>query len=383
MTGFNKNKVEAAIRDLQNGKFIVVFDDESRENEGDLILCGEKVTDEKINFIIKYARGLVCAPISEEIAKQFNLGLMVTDNEDKFGTAYTISVDATEGTTTGISAGDRAKTVKVLADPSKGPTDLIRPGHMFPLLAKKGGLLVRTGHTEASVDLARMAGMREVGVICEIIKDNGEMARWADLEEFAQEHDLTMVSIPDIIKYRLVKETLLEKQEEAVMQMPLGTWNVMTLRDTFKGAEYHALVKGKLDTTCPVPTWVHVGSMTDDLAACMNQMEEQGCGVILWHDCPKSELMKQMQTWTMHDANNNAQQCKQPGSFECCIMRAGMSAQMLRMLGIQQVKLLANNTAEQLMLEEYGINVTERVVLELLPRSFAQSPGKWDQPSGR
>ncbi|HER62789.1 MAG TPA: 3,4-dihydroxy-2-butanone-4-phosphate synthase, partial [Desulfobacteraceae bacterium] len=287
--------IEEVIEDIRAGKMVILVDDEDRENEGDLCMAAEAVTPEAINFMATHGRGLICLSMSPDIIEQLNLPMMVRDNKSPYGTGFTVSIEARTGVTTGISAADRARTIEAAVDPDAKPYDIISPGHVFPLRARKGGVLVRTGQTEGSVDLARLAGMRTAGIICEVMKDDGTMARMPDLEKFANKHNLKIATIADLVAYRLRMDTLVHRAAEARLPtIHAGTFRAIVYTNDVDRFEHIALVKGEIDPEKPVMVRVHSECLTGDvfgsarcdcgaqLHAAMRMVEQEGCGVILY-----------------------------------------------------------------------------------------------------
>ncbi|MCA9600220.1 MAG: 3,4-dihydroxy-2-butanone-4-phosphate synthase [Myxococcales bacterium] len=372
-------RVQQAIDDIRAGKMVILVDDEDRENEGDLTMAAEMVTPEAINFMAKFGRGLICLTLTEGQVERLELPMMQPPgkNGPPLGTAFTVSVEAAEGVTTGISAADRAHTVKVAISPEAKPSDLVTPGHVFPLRARRGGVLVRAGQTEGSLDLARLAGLTPAGVICEIMNDDGSMARMPDLEAFAREHGLRILTIADLIRYRLQKEQLVEKLHEAdiVMDRTGTTWRAMVYGATVEDRQLLVLVRGKIDAAKPVLCRMHSGSTLADtfsstvseggrhLAEAIDAIEAEGSGVVVYLP-PRCDLRHELMALTERLKSSPVAAPKPDSRAHGGTLREyGLGAQVLRELGLHRIRLLTNNPRKIAGIHGYGLEVVESVPL--------------------
>lgn len=373
--------IEEAIEDIKQGKMVILVDDEDRENEGDLTMAADLVTPEAINFMAKYGRGLICLSLTADKVEELGLPMMTTRNKSQFETAFTVSIEAAKGVTTGISAGDRATTVLAAVNPEAKPGDVVVPGHIFPLRAKEGGVLVRTGQTEGSVDLARLAGLQPFGVICEVMKDDGTMARMPDLEEFAEEHDLKIATIEDLISYRVKHESHVHRQAEADLPTAYGHFRAIAFTNDHDDYEHLALVKGEITPDEPVLVRVHSSCLTgdvlgslrcdcgDQLASAMQMVEKEGKGVILYmnQEGRGIGLANKIKAYALQDQGQDTVDANISLGFKADHRDYGIGAQILRDVGVGKMKLMTNNPKKMIGLEGYGLTVVERISIQIPP----------------
>jgi len=376
--------VEETLQAVRAGKLIIIVDDEDRENEGDLMVAAEKATPDVINFMSKEGRGLICLPLTRKRLEELQLPLMVQDNTARFQTAFTVSIDAKDGVTTGISAHDRARTVLTAVDPKTKPSDLARPGHIFPLQAKEGGVLARAGQTEAAVDLAGLAGLTPAGVICEIMNEDGTMARLPELERISAEHGLPILSIADLINYRMKHECLVKKIEEAELPTQFGDFRIVVYEDIITHENHVALVKGEIRADEPTLVRAHSQCMTgdtfgssrcdcgDQLHTAMETIEKEGLGVILYilnHEGRGIGLTNKIKAYAIQDHGLDTVEANRQLGFKPDQRDYGIGAQILVSLGVKKLRLLTNNPRKFIGLTGYGLEIVERVAIEIPPNT--------------
>ncbi|MBR3398924.1 MAG: bifunctional 3,4-dihydroxy-2-butanone-4-phosphate synthase/GTP cyclohydrolase II [Prevotella sp.] len=384
MEDFKLSSIDDAVKDFKEGKFIIVVDDEDRENEGDLICAAEKITPEMVNFMLKYARGVLCVPITMSRCQELDLPHQVTDNTSMLGTPFTITVDKLEGCSTGVSAHDRCATIRALADPTSTPQTFGRPGHINPLYAQDNGVLKRSGHTEAAIDLCKMAGLYPAGALMEIMNEDGSMARMPQLIEFAKEHQLKIITIKDLIAYRLKKDSLVEMGEMVDMPTQYGHFKMIPFRQVSNGLEHFALVKGEWKEGEPVMVRVHSSCATGDILGSMRcdcgeqlhkslqMIEKEGKGVLVYmqQEGRGIGLMNKIAAYKLQEEGLDTVEANVHLGFKPDERDYGCGAQILRKLGVQKMRLLTNNPVKRVGLEAYGLEIVENVSIEVTPNRY-------------
>lgn len=384
MGDFKLNTIEEALKDFKEGKFVIVVDDEDRENEGDLIMAAEKITPEAVNFMLKNARGVLCVPITMSRAEELNLPHQVSDNTSMLGTPFTVTVDKLEGCTTGVSTHDRAETIKALADPASVPQTFGRPGHINPLYAQDNGVLRRSGHTEAAVDLCKLSGLYPAGALMEIMNEDGTMARMPQLVERAKEWGMKIITIKDLIAYRLKKEITIEVGDEVDLPTTYGHFRLIPFRQASNGLEHMALIKGHWEEGEPILVRVHSSCATGDILGSrrcdcgeqlhrsMEMIEKEGKGVVIYmqQEGRGIGLMNKIAAYKLQEEGYDTVDANVHLGFKPDERDYGCGAQMLRHLGIQKMKLMTNNPTKRVGLEAYGLEIVENVPIEIMPNKY-------------
>ena len=382
---FRLNTIEEALKDFRAGKFVIVVDDEDRENEGDFIIAAEKITPEHVNFMLKNGRGVLCSPVTEDRCKELNLDMQVHDNTSLLGTPFTVTVDLLgNGCTTGVSMHDRAMTIRALADPNTKPSDLGRPGHINPLRARNGGVLVRAGHTEAAIDLARLSGLYPAAALIEIINDDGTMARMPQLEVVAEKFGMKIITIKDLIAYRVAHETLIRKEQEVFLPTEWGNFNLIAYTQLDNGATHMVLRKGEWQEDEPVLVRVHSSCATgdifgsckcdcgDQLHRAMQMVDEAGKGLILYmsQEGRGIGLVNKLRAYHLQEQGLDTVDANLQLGFKADERDYGCGAQILRLLGVQKMRLITNNPVKRVGLEPYGLEIVDNVGIEIVPNEY-------------
>ncbi len=385
-TEIKLSSIEEALEDFKAGKFVIVVDDEDRENEGDFITAAELITDEKVNFMLRNGRGVLCTPITISRAKELELDFQVQVNTSMLGTPFTVTVDLLDGCTTGVSTHDRAATIRALADPSRKPSDFGRPGHINPLYAQERGVLKRAGHTEAAIDLARLSGLQPAAALIEILNEDGTMARMPQLKEVAAKHDIKIITIKDLIAYRLRQESLVEKGEEADLPTEYGHFRIIPFRQKSNGLEHIAIFKGEWTADEPVLVRMHSSCMTGDIFAskrcdcgeqlhqAMQMIDREGKGVVVYlqQEGRGIGLMNKIAAYVLQEQGDDTVDANIHLGFRADERDYGVGAQILSKLGIGKIRLITNNPVKRVGLESYGLDIVENVPMIIAPNKFNQ-----------